>query len=164
MSISSLRIRMLIEQSGKSYQDLEKDTGIKKSSLQRYASGVTEKIPPKAIEALSNFFNVTPSFLLGLDVQSQIEPIARKIEQLKQEIPTATADVVEDLKHELAIREEEYSDLIYMVQHETIQKNNSPTEPQLSEGEVKLIELFRKVPADRQQLVLQMIETALRNL
>lgn len=45
-------------------------------------------------------------------------------------------------------------------EHEKI----SPTEPQLSEGEARLIELFRKVPADRQQLVLQMIETALRNL
>lgn len=43
-------------------------------------------------------------------------------------------------------------------------ENNSPTEPKLSEGEAKLIELFRKVPEDKQQLVLQMIETALRNL
>ena len=42
--------------------------------------------------------------------------------------------------------------------------NNSPTEPALSEGEAKLIELFRQVPEDKQQLVLQMIETALRNL
>ena len=40
----------------------------------------------------------------------------------------------------------------------------SPNEPELTEGEARLIELFRKVPTDRQQLVLQMIETALRNL
>jgi transcriptional regulator with XRE-family HTH domain len=40
----------------------------------------------------------------------------------------------------------------------------SLNEPELTEGEARLIELFRKVPTDRQQLVLQMIETALRNL
>lgn len=44
------------------------------------------------------------------------------------------------------------------------ENNNSPTEPKLSEGEVKLIELFRKVPEDKQQMVLQMIEAALRSL
>ena len=45
MSTRSERIKSLVEQSGKSYQELEKLTGIKKSSLQRYASGVTTKIP-----------------------------------------------------------------------------------------------------------------------
>lgn len=47
---------------------------------------------------------------------------------------------------------------------EDISKSNSPTEPKLSEGEQKVIDLFRQVPVDKQQLVLQMIETALRNL
>lgn len=37
----------------------------------------------------------------------------------------------------------------------------SPEEPKLSEGEKMLIELFRQVPEDRQQLVLQMIRAAL---
>lgn len=40
----------------------------------------------------------------------------------------------------------------------------SPSEPILTEGELALLELFRKVPADRQQLVLQMIRAALNNL
>lgn len=44
------------------------------------------------------------------------------------------------------------------------EKKSSPSEIVLTEGEEKLIELFRKVPEDKQQLVLQMIETALRNL
>lgn len=37
----------------------------------------------------------------------------------------------------------------------------SPEEPKLSEGEKLLIDLFRQVPEDRQQLVLQMIRAAL---
>ena len=37
----------------------------------------------------------------------------------------------------------------------------SPEEPKLSEGEKVLLDLFRRVPNDKQQLVLQMIRAAL---
>lgn len=40
-------------------------------------------------------------------------------------------------------------------------KENSPSEVQLTEGEKVLLDLFSKVPADQQQLVLQMIRAAL---
>ena len=65
MSIRSERIKLLIEQSQKSYQELEKITGIKKSSLQRYASGVTTKIPLDVIEKLSATFGVSQEYLMG---------------------------------------------------------------------------------------------------
>ncbi len=108
MTTRSERIKSLIEQSGKSYQELEKLTGIKKSSLQRYASGVTTKIPLDVIEKLSVAFNVSQEYLMGWD-----------------------------------------------------EKKDSPSEPQLTEGEKVLLELFNRVPEDQQQLVLQMIRAAL---
>jgi transcriptional regulator with XRE-family HTH domain len=44
------------------------------------------------------------------------------------------------------------------------QKNKpSPEEIELSEGEQMLLELFRKIPEDKQGLVLQMIRVALGN-
>ena len=67
MSIRSERIKFLIEKSGKSYQELESITGIKKSSLQRYASGVTTKIPLDVIEKLSIAFGVSQAYLMGWD-------------------------------------------------------------------------------------------------
>ena len=108
MSTRSERIKSLIEQSEMSYQELEKLTGIKKSSLQRYASGVTTKIPLDVIEKLSVAFNVSQEYLMGWDEQ--------KI---------------------------------------------SPSEPQLTEEEKLLLDLFNRVPKDQQQLVLQMIRAAL---
>lgn len=71
MSIRSERIKQLIEESGKSYIELEKITGIKKSSLQRYASGTTTKIPLDVIEILSNVFNVPQEYLMGWDEQKK---------------------------------------------------------------------------------------------
>ena len=41
------------------------------------------------------------------------------------------------------------------------EKKDSPTELQLSEGEKALLDLFNRVPEDKQQLVLQMIRAAL---
>ena len=108
MSIRSERIKALVENSEMSYQELEKLTGIKKSSLQRYASGATTKIPLDVIEKLSVTFHVSQEYLMGWD-----------------------------------------------------EKKDSPTELQLSEGEKVLLDLFNRVPEDKQQLVLQMIRSAL---
>jgi transcriptional regulator with XRE-family HTH domain len=109
MSTRSERIRSLIEQSGRSYQELEKLTGIKKSSLQRYASGVTTKIPLDVIEKLSIAFNVSQQYLMGWD-----------------------------------------------------EKEISPSEPQLTEGEQLMLELFRKIPEDRQPAALELLRAALK--
>jgi transcriptional regulator with XRE-family HTH domain len=111
MSIRSERIKLLVEQSGKSYQDLEVCTGIKKSSLQRYASGATAKIPLDVIEKLSNYFNVPQTYLMGWD-----------------------------------------------------EEEKPPGEPELTEGEKMLLELFRQVPVDQQEMVLGMIRAALGSL
>ena len=109
MSIHSDRIKTLIDKSELSYVELEKVTGIKKSSLQRYASGVTTKIPLDVIEKLSRAFNVSQEYLMGWD-----------------------------------------------------KKEDSPSEPQLTEGEKMMLELFRRIPEDRQPAALELLRAALK--
>ena len=109
MSARSERIRSLIEKSEKSYQELERLTGIKKSSLQRYASGVTTKIPLDVIEKLANAFNVSQEYLMGWE-----------------------------------------------------EKKKSPSEPELTEGEKMMLELFRRIPEDRQAAALELLRAALK--
>lgn len=65
MNERAQRIKGLIEKSGKTYQELEKMTGVKKSSLQRYASGVTTKIPLEVIEKLETAFDVPRGYIMG---------------------------------------------------------------------------------------------------
>lgn len=109
MSTRAERIRALIEQSGKSYQELEKLTGIKKSSLQRYAAGVTTKIPLDVIEKLSVAFNVSQEYIMGWE-----------------------------------------------------EKEKSPSKPQLTEGERLALELFRRIPEDKQSEALDLLRVALK--
>ena len=42
------------------------------------------------------------------------------------------------------------------------EKENSPSEVQLTEGEKQMLELFKLIPEDQQPLVLEMIRAALR--
>lgn len=48
----------------------------------------------------------------------------------------------------------------YIIGEET-EKNKTPSP--LSEGETKLLDLFKQVPADQQEMLLDMIEVALKN-
>ena len=61
-----------------------KVTGIKKSSLQRYASGATTKIPLDVIEKLSEAFDVSQEYLMGWDEKkdSPSEPTLTEGEQV----------------------------------------------------------------------------------
>lgn len=59
--------RILAEyiKSGYSYPELEKLTGIPKSTLQRYFTGETEKIPLSSLEKIAKAFDVDPAYLMG---------------------------------------------------------------------------------------------------
>lgn len=59
------RISEAIEKSGLSYPELERATGISKSSLQRYATGVTKKIPIDCIERIADATNSDARYLMG---------------------------------------------------------------------------------------------------
>ena len=84
MQTRSERIKLLVEKSGKSYQELEKYTGIKKSSLQRYASGATAKIPLDVIEKLSKYFNVSQEYLMGWSESKKSPPKSLRSPRVKR--------------------------------------------------------------------------------
>ena len=109
MSIQSDRIRSEMQRNSLTLLEIEQRTGIKKSSMQRYVSGETGKIPMSAIEKLANLFGVSGAYLMGWDLE-----------------------------------------------------NDSPNEPQLTEGEKMMLELFRLIPEDRQPAALELLRAALK--
>lgn len=82
MNERAKRIKKLVQESKKTYQELEKITGVAKSSLQRYASGATSKIPLDVVEKLETAFGVPRGYIMGW--QSEQEP---------QQEPEALADI-----------------------------------------------------------------------
>ena len=89
-----------------------------------------------------------------------LEEVAKKCDTTKQTIFKYENEIVTNIPYEKILLLSQALDVTpsYLFGwHE----NNSPTEPTLSEGEQLLINLFRQVPADQQDLVLQMIRAAL---
>ena len=69
------RIKKLMQDSGKTYMELEKLTGVSKSSLQRYASGVTSKIPLEVVEKLEKAFGVPRGYIAGWQPEPEPEEL-----------------------------------------------------------------------------------------
>lgn len=59
------RLSEVISSSGLSYADLEKKTNIAKSSIQRYATGKTKKIPIDAVKSIADATGSSAAWIMG---------------------------------------------------------------------------------------------------
>lgn len=82
MDVRAIRIKEAIEKSGYSYAELEKITGISKSSLQRYATGETKKIPIDCIEKIASATGVSAKYLMGWEENFHTNIVYDKIKEL----------------------------------------------------------------------------------
>lgn len=152
---SRLKEAMSIRQ--KTQSDLVKLTGIPKSAMSQYLSGNFE---PKTdrLKALANALDVSEPWLRGYDVPMGNPQNHFGYEENPRELELC--DYYDTLSAEGQIEI-----LQYVKDYANGKlKANSPGERELSEGEKALLALFRMVPEERQQLVLQMIKAAIDNL
>ncbi|MBQ3064557.1 MAG: helix-turn-helix transcriptional regulator [Clostridia bacterium] len=64
MTVSD-RIRAQMQLLNLSYGELAAATGLTKSAVHRYATGLTDKVPTEALEKLARALGVTPAYLTG---------------------------------------------------------------------------------------------------
>lgn len=72
--VVSQRIKNVLEEKNMSLQELSDLTGIAKSSLQRYSSGATDKIPTDRLVKIALKTHTSIFYLLGQDVPMEEEP------------------------------------------------------------------------------------------
>lgn len=78
------RLKDCIEASGYTYEQLEKKTGISRSSIQRYANGVTAKIPVDAVQTIAEALGVKAEYILGWDDEKPTPEDAELQEYLEE--------------------------------------------------------------------------------
>lgn len=61
------RVKQLRKEAGYSYAQLEKLTGISRSTLQRYETNENPKVPLPKLTAIAQAFNVSEAYLLGYE-------------------------------------------------------------------------------------------------
>jgi transcriptional regulator with XRE-family HTH domain len=69
----SRRLLKVIIDSNLSYADLEKKTGIAKSSIQRYATGKTKKIPIDAVKLIADATKSSADWIMGWEIDEKTE-------------------------------------------------------------------------------------------
>ena len=79
------RLNSAIINSGYSYAELEKKSGISKSALQRYATGKTKKIPLEVIDNLAPILDVSPAFLMGWESDKHFNNLENTPDAIKNE-------------------------------------------------------------------------------
>ena len=90
-----------------------------------------------------------------------LEEVAKRCETTKQTIYKYENEIVTNIPYDKIVLLSKALDVTPSYLFGWDEKKDSPSEPQLTEGEKVLIDLFRRVPEDQQQLVLQMIRAAL---
>ena len=158
----------LCKQKGLSPSKAAVDAGISKSLVTKWKTNGTEVPSPDVLKKLSTFFGVTPDYLLGYDVQSQIDKLSRQITQLKKEIRTASTERKEELEATLLVLEESYEDLMlaqsFEANGEKGHKKSPSGEWELTEWEKAFVRLLRRIPIEEQPIVYEKILSALDDL
>ena len=90
-----------------------------------------------------------------------LEEVAKKCETTKQTIYKYENEIVTNIPYDKIVLLSKALDVTPSYLFGWDEKKSSPSESQLTEGEQTMLELFRLVPEDKQQLVLQMIRVAL---
>ena len=130
-------------------------TKIPKSSMSQYLGGEYEPKQDR-IYLIARALDVSEAWLMGYDV-----PMKR----------TKSLDDYEDNPHELELHDyfetlntEKQIGIVEYVKAVSEGKKDvpSPKEPTLTEGEKMVLELFRKIPEDRQAEALDLLRVALR--
>ena len=158
------RIKKLRNQRQMTLEQVGAIVGVGKSTVRKWETGMISNIKGDKIALLAKALETTPEYLMGWDIQSQIDTLALEIEQLRSEISSAQSEEIGDLEYTLALKEESYEDLLFAQQMDNLaQIKISPDELNLTEGEKALIKLLRRVPVAEQPIVIEKILSALDN-
>ena len=90
-----------------------------------------------------------------------LDEVARRCNTTKQTIFKYENEIVTNIPYDKIVLLSNALDVSPSYLFGWDEKENSPSELQLTEGEKVLLDLFNRVPEDKQQLVLQMIRAAL---
>lgn len=91
-----------------------------------------------------------------------LEEVAKRCETTKQTIYKYENEIVTNIPYDKIVLLSKALDVTPSYLFGWEEKKNSPSEPQLTEGEQLMLELFRKIPVDRQPAALELLRAALK--
>ncbi len=155
IATTSERLQIILSKKQMKQSDLARATGISRGAISNYVLG---RYAPKSdiVQKLANALNCSERWLWGYDV-----PMERSARTFGEEENPYAIEINDTLDTLEADDQSYVNDWVQEFAKNPEKMKSSPSEPQLTEGEKVLLDLFNRVPEDQQQLVLQMIRAAL---
>lgn len=176
------RLKALRKESNMTQIEFAKKFNIANGTVGNWESG--NRQPDYAtLQKIADYFNVSVGYLLGNYFDTNEISCARQtVKKLVEEREVSISDIENKLGVNYATFRSWYNgsgdyfneatnlakvaelygvSVAYLLGEETDIKKSPSVE--ITEGEQKLLDLFRRVPEDKQQMVLQMIQIALNN-
>lgn len=147
------RIRNRREELGLSQDELGRRLGYKSRSSINKIELDQRNLTQSKIKAIADALETTPSYIMGWENQNPYE-----IPDEENPYELELRDTFEGLDVENQIYVKNW---VNAFARNPEQVKSSPDDQPITEGEKMLLDLFRKVPAEQQQLVLQMIRAAI---
>lgn len=91
-----------------------------------------------------------------------LEEVAKRCETTKQTIFKYENEIVTNIPYEKIVLLSKALDVSPSYLFGWDEKKSSPNEPELTEGEQLMLELFRMIPKDRQPAALELLRAALK--
>lgn len=88
------RIKTLRKQFGLSQEALGRIVGLQKSTIGKWEKGITKNIKRETIQIMSNYFNVSPVYLMGLDDDPQSGMRRKTLDDLIQQMTDEQLDAL----------------------------------------------------------------------
>ena len=150
VATTSERLQKILLEKNMKQADLARATGISKGAISNYVLGRYE---PKSdiIQKLANALNCSERWLWGYDV-----PMKKSLN------PFDDSENPYEIEVREVFDELDLDSQIYVVgwikafAKNTTKMKSSPSEPELTEGEKMMIEIFRLIPEDQQKVFLDM--------
>ena len=155
IATTSERLQAILSERGMKQADLARATGISRGAISNYAIGRYE---PKSdiVQKLAEVLSCSEMWLWGYDVPMERETVSYGDEENLYELELL--DKFRSLTSDEQIyASENLEELVKNPEGEKI----SPGDLPITEGEKVLLSLFRKIPEEDQEMVLQMIRVAL---
>ncbi len=183
------RIKQLRLERQMTQEELGNIVGLQKQAIWKYENGNVTNMKQSTIKSLSDFFGVTPSYLMGYsdnrterDIDVNKMTVGERIKIARKEAGLTQDEVAKRIgttrqaiyKYENGIVTNIPLDRLQLIANglncssawlmgwTEKQNGQSIDDDKLSEADKKILELFHKVPLDKREAVIQMIEVALK--
>ena len=146
----SERLQAIMAKRDVKQADLARSTGISKGAISNYVLGRYE---PKndIIGKLASALKCSAMWLWGYDVP--MEKSSQPFDEEENPYALEINDILESLEPDM---QKFIRDLVVDVANNPEKMKISHTKPQLSEGDMMILSLFRQIPVDQQQVFLEM--------